>query len=138
FVMQAVSSKAPPDGLKAGFGLIQDSGILEAGMTWHIDHLNVHLCSNLEDYLETPGGAPLSPQAAAGLIVRSVRAGNPMPKELFQHLLLVSEDRGGKLHPSRANSFEALDSMKSEVEAYAKNIPLVSSYKEDASNYDDD
>jgi hypothetical protein len=112
-------------GTKVGFGIVTDAGLYDDGIIWEVDHAPVPLAANLGDYLEDAGDE-LTPQASAGLIVRSVRSGHSMPRELFDVLAERSKDRSKKLQPSRANSFEALDSMTADVERYRARLQSIS------------
>src|SRR5262249_43850880 len=81
FVVGAVFSQRPSDGFKVGFCSVADDGFLEDGMVWQVEHRDVPLCRNLADFLDN-SEQHLSAQAAAGLIVRAVRSGVPIPREL--------------------------------------------------------
>ena len=98
FVMNSVSKSSAPSGVRTAFGVITESGLLDGGLTWAIEHSKVQLATNLDEFLDDSASGSLSAQAAAGLIVRSIRAGNPMPRELFDALFQLSADRSGKLH----------------------------------------
>ena len=129
FVIDAVARALQPSGVRSGFGIIAGSGTLESGLTWVVDHEPLPLATNLEEFLDNQAGEPLSAQAAAGLIVRCVRSGNPMPRELFDVLWAASTVRTEKLRASRANSFDALDSMTEAVAAYAARLPPIACYE---------
>ncbi len=105
-------------------------------MPWVVDHKQPSLATNLIDFVDTTSSDSLSAQAAAGLIVRSVRSGHPMPRELFQALWRLAEDRSGKLKASRGNSFEALDQLTVEVQSYRRNLPPIAEYHDDVDDED--
>lgn len=136
FVMGAVGDYSTMDGIRISFGTIGVSGILDKGIAWVIEHQPAFLAHNLSDFLDEHNGESLSAQAAAGLIVRSVRSGQPMPRELFDILYRLASDRSGKLHPSRGNSFEAMDLLGNEISAYRKNLLSVEEYRKSAHTYD--
>ncbi len=125
FVVKSVAESASPVGVRTSFGSIGAAGIVEAGIPWVIDHEPTPLATNLADFLETDADDSLSSQAAAGLLVRSVRSGLPLPTELFDALFELSKDRSGRLHPSRGNSFEALDGMQQELILYSKRLTSI-------------
>lgn len=127
FVMNAVVDCLPNAGLRTGFGRVDDAGFYDDGVVWMVQHQAAPLASNLADFLEE-GGTPLSAQASAGLIVRSVRSGQKMPLELFDRLLESAEVRTAKVHPSRADSFLALDSMRERLKAYRDSLPRIEAY----------
>ena len=131
FALTSVVSRAPMTGMRTAFGITGSSGMLEDGMPWVVDHKQPSLATNLIDFVDTTSNDSLSAQAAAGLIVRSVRSGHPMPRELFQILWRLAEDRSGKLKASRGNSFEALDQLTVEVESYRRNLPTITEYHDD-------
>jgi hypothetical protein len=118
FVVKAVADLAPSDGLRTAFGVPTEAGICESGLPWSISHADSHLAENLSDFLDPKSEEPLSSQAAAGLLVRSIRAEKPMPLELFDLLRELAAQRTGALRPSRANSFEALDGMAEQIHHY--------------------
>jgi DNA (cytosine-5)-methyltransferase 1 len=128
FVVDAVSKFAVSDGLREGFGVVTESGLYENGLLWSIRHGEAPLAENLYDYLDSTVEDPLSSQAAAGLIVRSVRAAQPMPLQLFELLSTLSANRGGTLRPSRANSFEILDGLTNEVAQYRSGLKPIEEY----------
>ena len=125
FVVNAVASALPGMGTKVGFGMVTDAGLYDDGIIWEVQHDTVPLAENLGDYLDA-SGEELSPQASAGLIVRSVRSGHNMPTELFDVLVERAKDRSRKLQPSRANSFDALDAMTVDVERYRARLQPIS------------
>lgn len=138
FVVSSVFAGAKATGVRSGFGIVSQSGLLEDGMQWVIDHQPTKLAANLGDFLDRDSGAGLlSAQAAAGLIVRSVRSGHPMPAELFDALYALTKDRTAKLRPSRANSFLALDAMDAEVASYRQTLPAAAAYQPDRDEYED-
>ncbi len=128
FVVQSVADCAPPSGVRTSFGAIGQAGIIEDGLPWAIEHDDPPLASNLIDFLHPDDDSSLTAQAAAGLLVRSIRSGLPLPRELFDTLLDLSHDRTGKLHPSRGNSFEALDGMGDELTWYSGKLNSISEY----------
>ena len=136
FVVSSVASKAKATGRRAGWGIIGAAGMIDDGMIWEIDHPASVLSTNLVDFVDTSATETLSGQAAAGLIVRSVRSGHLMPRELYEVLAKLAANRSEKLHPSRGNSFEALDSMSDAVAAYQVSLPAVSQYT--TYSYDED
>ncbi len=136
FVLSSVASAAPMTGVRTAFGLIASSGTLDGGLSWVIDHKPTPLATNLVEFLTADADDSLSAQAAAGLIVRSVRSGHPMPRELFDVLSRLAEDRSGKLKASRSNSFEALDQLKEQVTAYQRGLPTISEYRDDPEDDD--
>lgn len=117
FVMNAVAECLASAGLRTGFGRVDDAGFYDDGVVWMVQHETPKLASNLDAFLDK-GGVPLSAQACAGLIVRSVRSGQRIPLELFDRLLERADVRPGRIHPSRADSFQALDSMRERLEGY--------------------
>jgi DNA (cytosine-5)-methyltransferase 1 len=124
FVMKSVIEAFPGMGIKVGFGVVTEAGLYDDGVVWEVDHDVVPLASNLGDYLE-PSGEELTAQASAGLIVRSVRSGHSMPRDLFDVLIERSSDRSTKLKPSRADSLRAMDSIMSEIERYREKLQLL-------------
>lgn len=131
FVMRSIFDVAPSDGIRAGFGVIQGSGFYDDGIIWMVRHQSARLASNLEAFLG-PCGVELSGQACAGLLVRSVRSGHKMPLELFDALRDRAAYRTGRLHPSRANSFEALDRLAHEVNTYRETLSPLATYRDAA------
>lgn len=128
FVVDVVSKSLASDGLREGFGVVTDSGVFESGFIWSIGHGESCLAENLYDYLDTRVEDSLSSQAAAGLIVRSVRAEQPMPLQLFELLWALAANRDGRLRPSRANSFEMLDGLTNEVAQYRSALKPIEEY----------
>jgi hypothetical protein len=129
FVVQAVSASAPSDGLRTSFGVFSDSGLYEGGIPWSITHADGALASNLGDFLDPTSADNLSSQAAAGLLVRSVRSQQPMPRELFELLKELADQRNGSLRPSRANSFQSLETMATgELERYRSGLSSIADY----------
>lgn len=128
FVVQAVISSASDDGTQTGFGIISESGIYENGLVRCISHTESLLAENLYDFLDLNSDASLSSQAAAGLIVRSIRSGQPMPMQLFEALWCLAIERGAVLRPSRANSFDALDNMTDGVTAYRAGLKSIEQF----------
>jgi DNA (cytosine-5)-methyltransferase 1 len=136
FVLQSVANVSPMAGVRTAFGFFGPSGTYDGGLSWVVDHPSAPLATNLIDFIDPDSDESLSAQAAAGLIVRSVRSGHSMPRELFAVLWRLTEDRSGKLKASRGNSFEALDSMASELEAYRTRLPAITEYHDDAEDDD--
>ena len=130
FVVQAVAATAPPDGFRTGFGVVSESGLYENGLPWSISHAMSPLAANLGDFLDIESGDSLSSQAAAGLLVRSIRAQQRMPLELFDLLKALADRRNGTLRPSRANSFEALDRIANEAEQFRATLTSITDYVE--------
>jgi DNA (cytosine-5)-methyltransferase 1 len=128
FVVRTVSNSEPSDGMRTAFGIISDAGFYERGQVWTITHSENSLASNLSDFLDLDRMDRLSGQAAAGLLVRSVRAQQPMPVELFDILCKLAARRSAKLRPSRANSFEALDAMVDDIAQYRANLVPIAQY----------
>ena len=128
FVVQAVSESASSDGLRAAFAVLTDSGLYENGLPWAINHSETPLADNLADFLDPTTAESLSCQAAAGLLVRSIRAGQPMPLQLFDLLWNLAANRGEALRPSRSNSFEILDSMGNDATQYRAGLKPIADY----------
>lgn len=128
FVVESVAGSAPFGGVRTGFGVIGRSGIYEDGVPWIVEHDPGHLATNLIDFLDLELEDSLSAQAAAGLIVRSIRSGKQLPRELFQALVELSRDRSQRVHPSRGNSFAALDEMRETIEWYSRELPTVQDF----------
>jgi hypothetical protein len=122
FVVSSVMESRPPSGMKNGFSLRSSSGYFDGQIEWSIDHRLGSLASNLADFLEDKEHAPLSAQASAGLIVRSVRSATPMPSELFDVLYRQSLHRRGRIHPSRADSISAFREMLPQVIEYRNSL----------------
>ncbi len=132
FVMESVFAETQFDGTMAAFGVIGQSGFWENGLPWVVEHDPTRLATDLIDFIDRDSRESLSSQAAAGLIVRSVRSGYPMPRELFDVLEDLAKDRTQPLKASRANSFVSLDTMVDEISAYARSLPRVDHYDETA------
>ena len=122
FVVSSIMEGRPPSGVRNGFSLRSSSGYFDSQIEWCIDHRPRSLASNLGDFLEDKQHGPLSAQASAGLIVRSVRSGNPMPSELFDVLYKQSLHRRGKIHPSRGDSLSAFAEMLPQIIEYRNRI----------------
>lgn len=128
FVLEAISRIGPFDGTKEGFGVVTESGLYEDGWIWAIRHDQSPLAENLYEYLDATVDESLSSQAAAGLLVRSIRADQPMPLQLFDLLRDLAAKRDGALWPSRANSFEALDTLAVEMAHFRASLKPISEY----------
>lgn len=122
FVVSSVMNACPPSGMRSGFFVRSFSGYFDSEVEWAIDHKPSVLASNLGDFLEAGEHSPLSAQASAGLIVRSVRSATPMPTELFDVLYRQSLQRGGKIHPSRGDSLSAFSEMMPEIIEYRNRL----------------
>jgi DNA (cytosine-5)-methyltransferase 1 len=123
FVVSSVMDSRPPSGMKDGFSLrSSSSGYFDGQIEWSVDHRPTLLASNLADFLEDKEHAPLSAQASAGLIVRSVRSATPMPSELFDVLYTQSLHRRGRIHPSRGDSLSAFVEMLPKVIEYRNSL----------------
>jgi hypothetical protein len=118
FVLSRIMNACPPSGVRSGFSVRSKSGYFDGEVEWAIDHKPSTLASNLGDFLEPGDHSPLSAQASAGLIVRSVRSGSPMPPDLFDTLYQQSLARRGKIHPSRGDSLSAMEEMLPEIREY--------------------
>lgn len=125
FVVSSVMNACPPSGIRSGFSLRSSSGYFDGEVEWSIDHEPSYLASNLADFLDPGDHEPLSAQASAGLIVRSVRSATPMPADLFDVLYRQSLVRGGKIHPSRGNSLAALEDMLPDIIEYRNKLDKV-------------
>lgn len=128
FVVEAVTSSASSDGTQTGFGAVTESGIYEDGFIWSTTHPSSILAENLYDFLDENFDDSLSSQAAAGLIVRSVRSEQPMPSQLFEALWNLASKRGGAIWPSRSNSFEALDGLTDQIAHYRSGLKPIEQY----------
>jgi DNA (cytosine-5)-methyltransferase 1 len=128
FVLRAVSEPAHSEGIRTAFAVLSDTGLYENGIPWSIMHPRTSLADNIGDFLDTRTGESLSSQAAAGLLVRSVRAGQPMPQELFDLLWGLAAHRDGRLRPSRGNSFQMLDGMTEQVKRYREDLKPIAEY----------
>ncbi|MCV2488248.1 DNA (cytosine-5-)-methyltransferase [Geodermatophilus sp. YIM 151500] len=124
FVVESVSQCASPAGNPTKTAAFTPSGLLlRNGEVLSVQHKSGPMARNLDDFLDRADKGSLSAQAAAGLIVRSVRSGLPMPRELFDALADTAMDREGGLRPSRSDSFAALDGMQAHVSSYAQHLP---------------
>lgn len=122
FVASSVMGARPSTGVKSGFSRRTSSGYFDGVVEWAIDHQPSSRASNLANFLEPGEHRPLSAQASAGLIVRCVRSGTPMPAELFDALYKQSLDRREKVHPSRGDSLAAFTEMLSEIVEYRNHL----------------
>lgn len=126
FIVSSVMAAKPPHGVRTGFSVRAKNGYFDGQIEWAIEHKPSTLASNLGDFLDRGKHPPLSAQACAGLIVRSVRSGNPMPMDLFDTLYRMSLERGGKLQPSRSDSLAALGSIMPDVMKYRATLENMS------------
>ena len=129
FVLEAVTTVSRSDGIREGFGMISEAGLYDDGMLWEIKHSEAPLAQNLSEFIDSSVPESLSSQAAAGLLVRSIRAQQPMPRQLFDLLLALSTNRDGKLWPSRGNSFNALDAIREEASRYRDGLQPIANYR---------
>lgn len=106
-------------GIQLGFNRSAAHGFYEDSIVWTIEQPRTGLANNLDEHVATDAGELLSGQAAAGLIVRSVRSGKPLPPDLFDALWTLSKSRDS-YRGSRSNSFEILDS--TDVKSYRDNL----------------
>ena len=125
FVVSCVMNECPPSGVRSGFSRRSSSGYFDGQLEWTVDHKRTFLASNLGDFLEPGEHQPLSAQASAGLIVRSVRSATPMPTQLFDILYRQSLERGRKIHPSRGDSLSAFAGMLPAVIEYRNKLDRV-------------
>jgi len=136
FVVSSVMEDSEPEGFRSGFARGCDSGYFDGELDWQIDHPPTPLANNLDDYLERGVNQSLSAQASAGLIVRSVRSGAKMPSGLFDVLYQNSMRRTGKLKASRANSFDAMDEVLSEMIEYRNGLEPSERFEEEGDERD--
>ena len=129
FVVDAVFEPREMDGDMTTFGYIGQSGFWDDGLPWGIEHSEMPKACNLHEFIDTDSKDSLSAQAAAGLIVRAARSGQPMPKELFDNLWTLSRNRSEKIKASRANSLEALDQMDEEIRLYRDTLLSITDYE---------
>jgi len=101
------------------FSKFADAGFYEDRAVWTIDNPRGPLATNLDDFIAGDDGELLSGQAAAGLIVRTMRSGKELPTALFDALLARSHERTS-YRGSRSNSFAVLD--QSDVATYRQNL----------------
>ena len=106
-------------GTQFGHGRFADHGLYEDGAFWRIEHPLTSLANNLDEFVVDNDGEILSGQAAAGLIVRTIRSGKALPTDLFDALLGLSHQRTS-YRGSRANSFDLLDRV--DVAQYRRNL----------------
>jgi DNA (cytosine-5)-methyltransferase 1 len=125
FVVRAVAERRRPQGTRTPHAGTVESGVFEAGVISEVLHPPSPLATNLHEFIDRDAGGSLSAQASAGLLVRSVRSGRAMPRNLFEILLRLSADRTQKMAPSVANSFVALDALGTQFAAYARQISEV-------------
>ena len=128
FVVSSVMEGASAGGIKTGFARLCPSGFFDGNTEWEIHHGPGALATNLSWFLDSGVNERLSAQACAGLIVRSVRGKTKMPSELFDALYKNTLHRKGKLSPSRANSFEAMDNTLSEIIEYRNGLKPISQF----------
>lgn len=108
-------------GAPLGFTRFTDAGFFEDGVVWAVDNPQGALATNLDEFIANDQGEPLSGQAAAGLIVRTVRSGKSIPSHLFDALWAMSHERTS-YRGSRSNSFDELDRI--DVAEYRRNLQL--------------
>ena len=121
FVISSVTNVAASNAITTGYGTLTEDGYFDGEMIWSIGNHPLRSTSNLHEFLCEDANESLSAQAAAGLIVRSIRAGKTMPLELFDSLIkIASENR--IVRPSRSNSFEALQELGESVNNFRTNL----------------
>ena len=108
-------------GTQVEFSKFAGAGFYEDRAVWEIENPISTLATNLDDFITGNDGELLSGQAAAGLIVRTIRSGKSLPTELFDALVVLSHERTS-YRGSRSNSFDALDLI--DVAQYRQNIVL--------------
>jgi hypothetical protein len=108
-------------GAPLGFGRFAEAGFFEDGAVWSVDNPRGPHASNLDEFVADDPGEVLSGQAAAGLIVRTMRSGKTLPPELFDALWAMSHERTS-YRGSRSNSFDVLDRI--DVAEYRRNLEL--------------
>jgi DNA (cytosine-5)-methyltransferase 1 len=110
FAVQTALDELPvPEIFITGFDGIAEAGLMEGHHTWEVSHQSVRLATNLDDYVDLSDPGSLSSQAAAGILVRTVRARGMLPIDLFDLLCDLASLRVGPVVGSRSNSFEVLD-----------------------------
>jgi DNA (cytosine-5)-methyltransferase 1 len=125
FVLESVFASAAGQtrflgtGTPLGYGRFADAGLFEDGAVWAVENLRGLLATNLDEFIAEDSGECLSGQAAAGLIVRTIRAGKTLPPKLFDVLLNMSRERTS-YRGSRSNSFNELDRI--DVARYRRNL----------------
>ena len=107
----------------------------DQGFVWSIEHKDPVLTDNLNEFLNEAVEGSLSSQAAAGMLVRSVRAKQPIPLQLFDLLWKLAASRKGILRPSRSNSFDLLEGLSDEIAEYRSSVKSINDY--DAIEEDD-
>jgi hypothetical protein len=85
-----------------------EHGFWEGQKLFAREHEPVCLAENLSDFVELSNKDCLSPQAAAGLLVRVIRGNKRIPITLFDVLYSLSLQRTDRLKGTRVNSFEIL------------------------------
>ena len=108
-------------GAPLGFARFTEAGFFEDGAVWSVDNPCGPLATNLDDFVTDDLGEVLSGQAAAGLIVRTMRSGKALPPELFDALWAMSHERTS-YRGARSNSFDQLDRI--DVAEYRRNLEL--------------
>jgi len=106
-------------GVPLGYGRFAEAGFFEDDAVWSVDNPRGPLASNLDEFVANDPGELLSGQAAAGLIVRTMRSGKALPPELFDALWAMSHERTS-CRGSRSNSFDVLDRI--DVAEYRRNL----------------
>lgn len=103
--------------------IIPASGLSDGSDLFSIDHQAIFDYAPLDLFVDDEC-RPLSPQASAGLLARVIRAGRPLPPEVFDSLYATSRTRT-RLIGTKINSFEILDS-KLDALAYREWISMPS------------
>ncbi len=122
FVVDSVFEARPEAGTRVRSHHIDECGYLNDDGQWSIDHAATPYAANLRDFLDVEVDQPLSAQASAGLIVRVVRSGKPIPSDLFDVLFVQSQAGKRKRHPSRSDSLAVLDTLMPQVIAYRNGL----------------
>ena len=87
---------------------VSPSGLFDGSNLFRVDHEPVFDYAALQTFVDDDCRL-LSPQASAGLLARVIRAGRPLPTEVFDALYARSRTRT-RLIGTKVNSFEILDS----------------------------
>jgi DNA (cytosine-5)-methyltransferase 1 len=86
FVVDSLIAEVNDDPFIVGFGAITESGLMEEGTPYEVEHPPPALCSNLEAVIDMTDRTELSPRAARGLLTRLERSGKPCPEALRARL----------------------------------------------------